>query len=302
MAPRTHFDSILCATTRAILDRWYHLLFPGDVQRIKASLPKWRAAINRALDIEEESEYLNIFGFIDGTARRICRPSGASVRQQSVYDGHHHYHGFDYEAVTTPDGLIVRLFGPVAARHNDMWMVAHSKIQEMISDQFVDDETAMPYFVYGDQGYTPSPFLMAGLRVPNKKQRHVNFAWSKQRVAVEWSFGEIVGLWQTLDCFAMQRPQQRMVAAWYLVSALLTNCFTCMYRTSEAAIHFDVAPPTIEQYLRRKDDEFETWVRLYRSTDPEVVLYSDIKTKEDWKKWAADHPRARVQDENESNP
>jgi len=286
-----------------MLDRWYHLLFPGDVQRIKKNLPKWRAAINRALGIEEESEYIDVFGFIDGTARRICRAGGADIVQQSVYDGHHHYHGWDYEAVSAPDGLIIRLFGPVAARHNDMWMVDNGKIQEMIADNFVNEETGMAYFVYGDQGYLPSPFLMAGTRLPNTKQRHVNFAWSRQRVAVEWSFGEIVGLWQTLNCFVFQQPQQRMIAAWYLVSALLTNCFACMYQTSKAAIHFGVAPPTIEEYLRRKDDDFEAWARLYQPTDPEVVLYSDITRKGmDWKEWAADHPRAPVGDENETIP
>ena len=82
---------------------------------------------------------------------------------------------------------------------------------------------------------------------------------------------------------------------------MLTNCYTCMYQKSKAAIHFGVAPPTIEEYLRRKDDDFEAWASLYRPTDPEVVLYSDIKEK-DWEKWAADHPRAPLEAEEETNP
>ena len=108
--------SILCATTRAILKRWYHLLWPGDISRIRANLHKWRRAICSTLRLAEE-DYLNVFGFIDGTARRTNRPWGMSIFQQALYDGHHCYHGFDYEGVTSPDGLIIRLFGPVSARH-----------------------------------------------------------------------------------------------------------------------------------------------------------------------------------------
>ena len=284
--------SILCATTRAILKRWYHLLWPGDISRIRANLHKWRRAICSTLRLAEE-DYLNVFGFIDGTARRTNRPWGMSIFQQALYDGHHCYHGFDYEGVTSPDGLIIRLFGPVSARHNDMGMVGIGKIQQVVSEEF-REETGAPFFLYGDQGYMISPFLLSGKSLDYTLQEKVNNAWSKQRVAVEWSFGRVVSLWQTLNCFLFQQPQRRMVAAWYLVSVFLYNCNICIYKNSEAYWHFgeDARPPDIEEYLRPKDADFVRWARKYRPDRSKVIMHDEVQK---WEDWAADHPDEPVE-------
>jgi hypothetical protein len=77
-------------------------------------------------------DFLACFALLDGTARKICRPTGAYHYQRSVYDGHHRLHGFDYQAVMTPDGIIWQLFGPVSARHTDSWMVSESKLLDLI--------------------------------------------------------------------------------------------------------------------------------------------------------------------------
>jgi len=198
------------------------------MKRIRANLSRWRRAICTSLSMEED-EFLNVFGFIDGTARRTNRSWGLSALQKALYDGHHCYHGFDYEGVLSPDGLIIRLFGPVSARHNDMGMVVIGRVKMVIENEFKDEKTGEPYFVYGDQGYMISSFLLSGRNIPGKVQERVNGAWSKERVAVEWAFGRVVGLWQTLNCFLFQQPQRRMVAAWYLVSVFLSNAtFVCI--------------------------------------------------------------------------
>jgi hypothetical protein len=50
------------------------------------------------------------WGFIDGTLRKTCRPSRF---QRLVYSGHKRCHGIKFQSVTTPDGLIALLFGPI---------------------------------------------------------------------------------------------------------------------------------------------------------------------------------------------
>jgi hypothetical protein len=281
--------SIINTTCLMILRKWYHLLFPGDIDRIKSNLNTWSTAISIKLGLDvDKGEFLPCFGFVDGTAREIERPGGPSVNQQSVYDGHHRFHGFEYQAVTSPDGIVISLFGPVPGRVNDIWMVHKSKLQELIEHEFPyeggEGEEPRHYYVYADQGYMSSPFVLSGVRQPDEIQARMNRAWSDQRVSVEWTIGEIIALWQSLDCFRMQKAQQRLVAVWYLVSVLLTNCYTCMTRKSQASQHFGVLPPNLHEYLVPSSKKFKKWMDRYHPDD--VRMFGD-----DDPNWGLDHPR-----------
>jgi hypothetical protein len=54
------------------------------------------------------------FGFIDGTLRRIARPGGDSINQRAAYSGYKKAHGLNWQAVSTPDGMIASLSNPFA--------------------------------------------------------------------------------------------------------------------------------------------------------------------------------------------
>ncbi|KAG8226421.1 hypothetical protein J437_LFUL012517 [Ladona fulva] len=45
----------------------------------------------------------NCWGFIDGTARAICRPS---INQQEYYSGHKRLHCLKYQLILIPDGMM----------------------------------------------------------------------------------------------------------------------------------------------------------------------------------------------------
>lgn len=280
-------DSIINTTCLMILKKWYHLLFPGDIDRIRSNLHTWSTAISIKLGLDvDNGEFLPCFGFLDGTARQTTRQDGPSIIQQAMYDGHHRMHGFEYQAVTSPDGIVISLFGPVPGRLNDIWMVHKSRLQELIENEFPyeGEEGFDNYYVYADQGYMSTSSVLSGVRQPNEKQARMNRAWSDQRVSVEWTFGEIVTLWQTLDCFRMQKAQQRIVAVWYLVSVLLTNCYTCMTGKSEASQHFNVVPPSLREYLVPFSKKFRKWMQKYRPVG--VRMFGD-----DDPDWGRDHPR-----------
>jgi DDE superfamily endonuclease len=66
---------------------------------------------------------LFIWGFIDGTLRKTCRPSRF---QKLVYCGHKQCHGIKFQSVTTPDDLIALLFGPVTGNRHDSFMLQDS--------------------------------------------------------------------------------------------------------------------------------------------------------------------------------
>lgn len=266
------------------MDKWYHLLFPGDIDRIKRNMKRWAEAICTRLGMDvNNGEFIPCFGFIDGTARKTERPSGPSINQESLYDGHHRYHGFEYQAVTAPDGIVIMLFGPVPGRVNDLYMVKHSNIQEMIEKEFSEEEGGEQFFVYGDQGYMTTPFILSGKRNPDPREARMNRVWSNERVSVEWCFNGILRLFQTLDCFRMQKPQQRLVAVWYLVSTLFSNCYTCMKGKSEVSQHFKCPPPSLTEYLTPCDQRFEKWREEYRPKNVNIRMYGDNG-------WGLDHP------------
>ena len=52
-------------------------------------------------------------GFIDGTVRACSRPQ---ISQRMLYNGHKRHHALKYHAVSTPNGLIANLFGPVEGK------------------------------------------------------------------------------------------------------------------------------------------------------------------------------------------
>ena len=61
----------------------------------------------------------NCVGFIEGTLIDIARPK-ANKRQRVVYNGHKRKHALKYQAVNTPDGLILHVCGPIEGRRHDL--------------------------------------------------------------------------------------------------------------------------------------------------------------------------------------
>jgi DDE superfamily endonuclease len=58
----------------------------------------------------------NVIGFIDGTLRRIARPT---YNQRQAYSGHKRHHGIKFQSVYGPEGFYMHFYGPLAGcRHN----------------------------------------------------------------------------------------------------------------------------------------------------------------------------------------
>ena len=63
----------------------------------------------------------NGIGFLDGLVLGVARPSGY-MKQIGVYNGHKRKHALKYQAVTTPDGMILHEYGPVEGKRYDWFM------------------------------------------------------------------------------------------------------------------------------------------------------------------------------------
>lgn len=193
---------------------------------------------------------LGIWGFIDGTLRKTCRPTQF---QRLVYSGHKRCHGIKFQSVVTPDGLIALLFGPIPGSRHDSFMLLESGLIPLLWQLM---PAGGPIFaLYGDAAYGQSRYLFGGYR--NAQPGSYGAKWNKKmsrvREVVEWMYKEVITNWAFLDFRAGMKIFQFPVAQYYTVGAFLTNLHTCCYG-SETCNYFKCADSdhgrlTLEQYL-----------------------------------------------------
>ena len=201
-----------------------------------------------------------VWGFIDGTLRRTCRPS---FFQKLLYSGHKRVHGIKFQSVVTPDGLFACFFGPINDNRHDSFMLARSelipKLQAFMPAQNADDAAAGAgnpaiFSLYGDPAYPQSLYIFGGYRnpPPGSDQARWNTEMSKVREVVEWGFVNLISNWAFLDFKASMMIFQSPVAEYYVVAAFLCNLRTCFYG-NQIMDYFDCNVLTIDEYLSLVD-------------------------------------------------
>ncbi|KAM7291994.1 uncharacterized protein ISCGN_025280 [Ixodes scapularis] len=185
----------------------------------------------------------NCWGFLDGTARAICRPSQS---QTEYFSGHKRHHVIKFQSVMCANGIICELDGPYRGRRHDAGMLQRSCLYEKLQ-RLVQGRS---YVLYGDPAYPIKaliikPYGVSGATAP---QQLFNSRMSTVRQAVEWGFGKIVAEFAFVDFKKNQKILRQRVARMYKVATILANCHTCTYG-SQVASFFDLAPPTLQEYL-----------------------------------------------------
>jgi hypothetical protein len=178
-----------------------------------------------------------MWGFIDGTLRKVCRP----IRfQRAAYSGHKRTHGIKFQSVTTPDGLIACLFGPIPGARHDSFMLAESGLLQQLSQIMPRNQPDVQiYSLYGDPAYPQSQYIVGGYRnpPPNSIEAQWNTTMSKVRICVEWGFKEISQVWTFLDFRRNMKIFKFPVAKYYIVAAFLCNIRNCFY-SNQTATYF----------------------------------------------------------------
>ena len=91
----------------------------------------------------------NVWGLIDGTTRPCARPWRD---QRLVYNGHKRHHCLKYQSITSPNGIIANLFGPLEVRCHDSFMLAHSGVMVQL-EQHSFDSQGNSLCINSDAGY-----------------------------------------------------------------------------------------------------------------------------------------------------
>ena len=197
--------------------------------------------------VEAKCSLENVFGFVDGTCRRICRPQ----RNQRIwYSGHKRRHVMKFQSVMFSCGIIGHLFGPYEGRrHDDTMLYASGLVQQM--RQHIQYNGVEPDFtLFGDKGYPPEPEVLTPFRGNNLTAYELgcNQEMSRARICVEWGFAGVAAQFQLLNMWRRLRLNLVPIGQYYVVSALLFNCMACLYG-NQTSKFFNVQPPTLAEYL-----------------------------------------------------
>jgi hypothetical protein len=196
-----------------------------------------------------------VFGFIDNTLRRTCRPGGDArfdpEIQEAFYCGWKKCHSLKWQTVDLPNGMTADMSGPLSGRRSDLKSLADSNINQRISALQVGN--AKQYVIYGDSIYP----VMSHLR--KRHQNHPNSIreifeneiMKKIRVSIECNYGQTSNLFQYVDwrknCKVLAGGSN--IALCYKIATLLKNISICVNQTCVTAEYFNCSVPTLEDYM-----------------------------------------------------
>jgi len=231
----------------AHLTRHFHsLLFWDDRRLTYATVAQYARAV------EEKSGVRGVWGFIDGTMRAICRPQ---QNQELYYSGYKKCHAVKYQAVFTPDSLISDLAGPYTGRESDWTVYQDSMIIDKIGQihEGLDEGGDNRLYIYGDPAYSLSfgilaPYQARPNRPLNNLLANVNVHMSELRISVEHGFGKVMTLWGYNGYKLGLKIGLSPVAAYFMVSVLLCNLYSCLNR-NQTCKKFLCDHPSVHNYL-----------------------------------------------------
>jgi hypothetical protein len=133
---------------------------------------------------------------VDRCSIRIAQPAGNWAFQRLFYSLKSQYHCLAYQALTAPDGMFMDLYGPVAGKHNDRFLMSESAHNAILEDvQRLADGTLPDdlFGAYTDRGYYDDTCIYAAYHelLTTVLQVMYNNIMSSLRVAVEWGFARV---------------------------------------------------------------------------------------------------------------
>lgn len=182
----------------------------------------------------------NIVAFVDGTVKRICRPSGDS-HQRAMLNGHKRYHALTFQSLLAPSGIIGGFAGPNIGS-------AHDSPSLRLSETWEKFTSCVPsrFRVYGDSAYRLGPRLIKA--IDGENQAVLNTAMSSLRQSVEWPFGHMYILFSAMNHWSALKIRKSHIGKKFVVVCLLYNCYVSLYGNIVSR-HFHCTPLPLEEYL-----------------------------------------------------
>lgn len=254
-------------------ENWSYLMFKNEIFWMQY-FPEFVECIrSKALSLGAVLP-VNIFGFIDNTMNRTCRPGGGPAQdgenaprndpeiQRAFYNGWKKLHGFKWQTIDLPNGMHFNAMGPFSCRDNDLQTLDASGIlivMEELLRHFGFDAK-----MFGDSAYLVIHHgcLQARIENPTPQQQLINRVLGALRIIVEWDYGDAMTYFKTLDYAHILKMRKMPVAKMFVCAMILRDAYTTL-NGSRASGYFGIQPPTLETWLSQGPRPFDpNWLQI----------------------------------------
>jgi nuclease HARBI1 len=208
--------------------------------------------------VQYDPDNFRVAMFIDCTVIATRRPGSGPTPdgnrynnfiQMSFFNGWKRHHGLKFQSIELPNGMCMDMFGPRSFRQSDLELLDDSDIHDKIENLLRDEPNK--YAMYGDGIYPVRPHLIGkhfgGQLDHNLVQENVNMA--RIRIGNEWNYGITAKLYPFVKFkHSFNILFRNQISNYYLVATFFRNCLIAI-RGDLTTDYFDLAPPTIEEYL-----------------------------------------------------
>jgi hypothetical protein len=250
---RTYLNKYTNAVQTWFVERWRHLL-TLDVDRATQNINTWATKVGNKMEMPDPTR-CRCWAFIDGVFRHCCRPG---QDQDVLYNTYYKGHGFKYQSIVTPDGLISDCWGPLPGRHHDIYLWYTSGCGHLCDELPHHHPSGNPYFIFGDKAYksyTCADHIVTAYRRPPQglppHQAAFNYYHNRVRVSVEWCFRIVTQQWGAINFRDLEKSGLSSLGYRFLAAVLLTNMRTCLNGMNQISTYFDCPPPSLLEYLSK---------------------------------------------------
>jgi len=171
--------------------------------------------------------------------------------QRAFYNGWKKHHGIKYQAVESPCGMCMDLYGPMSFRRHDLDLVTNSRINARLAE--LQEGVERQFKIYGDRIFMFESHIqrahMGDEQYLTQLELRENFVMPKVRIAVEWDFGftsKVFKFTQTWNNVKLKKhPNHKM---FYFVATFLRNLHISCYGGITSK-YFKCKAPSLEHYL-----------------------------------------------------
>ena len=177
--------------------------------------------------------------------------------QQEFYSRNKRKHGYKYQSVVTPDGLVSSLMGSFISRRSDWKIVKQSGLAEKLQTVNGGRWAAHALYLHRDTTYSTiygiiGPYKNFLSRPRNSAQDLFNKIMSRLQIEIEHGFAIHPNLW-TWNRFHLGLKLSQREVVCYPVSDFLANVWTCIVG-NQTSVRFAFAQPALEDYLEQLAD------------------------------------------------
>jgi hypothetical protein len=152
-------------------------------------------------------------------------------------------------------------WGGFAVRHNDLFSLRHSEINDKIARAQIRQD--VQYFIYGDSAYATLDTSHIRARHNHEeltvREKLENRALSSVREIIEWDYGEVGNFFRLVSYKKVLQMMNMPVKQMYLTALILRNAFNTM-QPNNTSQYFNLLPPSLEEWLAQGP---RAWPNIY---------------------------------------